>query len=80
MSPAMPLPAQLPASLLAGEYLATGLVENSRGVWRHATILTTMHIHYTVDRSAIITSRHIHFTLDRSMQYGLRRVKSCFQI
>ena len=23
--------------------------EQGRGVWRHSTILTTMHLHYTVD-------------------------------
>ena len=34
---------------LLGKYQSTGQEENSRGVWRHSTILTTMHLHYTTD-------------------------------
>ena len=68
MSPASALSPPLTAatSLPAGEYLATGVEENSRSVWRHATILTVMHLHYTMDRSAtILTIMHIHCTVDR---------------
>ena len=32
-----------------GKYEHTGAEEEGRGVWRHSTILTTMHLHYTVD-------------------------------
>jgi len=34
---------------LLGKYEHTGVEEQGRGVWRHSTILTTMHLHYTVD-------------------------------
>jgi hypothetical protein len=34
---------------LLGTYLATGAEENSRGVWQHSTILTTMYLHYTIN-------------------------------
>jgi len=35
---------------LLGKYENIGVEENDRGVWRHQTFLTTMHLHYTVDQ------------------------------
>ena len=34
---------------LLGKYEHIGAEENDRGVWRHQTFLTTMHLHYTID-------------------------------